>query len=167
MMARWTGRLEPAVDNMADLRRVLGASWSALWPLDGRNPSVLDRSPMGIVGVYGGVAEWCIDPWSATSGAGEPGLLLTVNPTPALPGGPETLMVLRGASYFHRPPGDPLGPSPVPAPAATDGGKGGEGAPAADTTRYRGMDLTERRALAAGQRVRWVGFRVVYGPAAR
>jgi formylglycine-generating enzyme required for sulfatase activity len=166
-MARWSGRREPVVDRMPTLRDAVGLpGFDLLWPTHGRALSVFDVAPSGLRGFHGGVAEWCLDvaggPAERPSSSPVP-LDVLVRIPPVLPQGPSTPMVVRGASFFHRPPGAGPGPTPVPPPPPV-AGKDGAPVPAPkDTTVWRAMDLLERRALRAEQRPKWVGFRVVYG----
>jgi hypothetical protein len=77
------------------------------------------------------------------------------------------VVAVRGGSFYHRAPGEDPGESAADKREATAEGAAREANPAAaKQTLWRGLDLLERRGLAANRHPRWVGFRVVLGPAA-
>jgi len=165
--ARFRGTPDPGPDReFGEIARVLGTAWAGLWTRPGRpGANFLDAAPGGAVNFLGGVSEWTLDAWSEPR-PGDPGAAIEESLAiidPPLGPGKEPLLVVRGGSFYHRPPGDPPGPTLVrekeppakPLPAGT--------APPSEPV-YRAIDVHERRQVPAGTRARWLGFRVVYGP---
>ncbi|MHC4924846.1 MAG: hypothetical protein ACYTG4_12360, partial [Planctomycetota bacterium] len=143
-------------------RSALGdASWRRLWPTNPGDTSVVDRAPCGATGFHGRVAEWCLGPFSRKSRP-SPGESRAVMPPP-MPGGDNRAMCVRGGSWYHRAPGQAPGASPSPLPPPPPGPDGKPGTPV--NTTWRPMSLLERRSVAAGSQLSWVGFRIVHGPA--
>ena len=168
--ARWCGRLRAGEDLYPWWRRVVGAQWTGFWPDNGIDISPFDLAPSGVRGVMGRVSEWTMDTFDLPVAGVAEGVAVGVALLPPdLRKGPETVMAVRGGSFFHQAPGEPPGPSlaekrePPPAPAE---GKEAAAAPPPPVRTWRAMDLLERRGVAAGRKAKWIGFRVVVGSAA-
>jgi formylglycine-generating enzyme required for sulfatase activity len=158
--ARWCGRDAPFPDPMADLRRALGSvNFPGFWPDNAADVGGLDYAPSGIKAIWGGVAEWTLDPFEVRSPAPKDGTVEgVVFYPPEMKALSAERMCVRGGSFYHLAPGENPGDSVVeskkePPPAA--------GAPPDRARVWRAMDLMERRGVPAGTRAKWLGFRVV------